>query len=229
MSLMVATPVYGHKCHSEFAASMVQLAEVLTQSVFPWTWYRHENDSLITRARDICAATFLRETEYQRLLFIDSDIAFTPEDVGKLWQMGEPFVVGCYTMKTLDAPYAAWREGELLTLDKLPTEPFCVDYAGTGFMMIDRYVFEKLITDCPEIQEYEEGKIGKCWSFFQDPIMHGFHCSEDYFFCEMWRQYGGEVWMNPDVRLKHIGTHIFGNDANGVDKSVERPAVAATG
>lgn len=229
MSLLVATPCYGHKCHSEFAASVVRLAEVLTGENFPWSWYRHENDSLITRARDVCAATFLKDTDYQRLLFIDSDISFTPEDVGRLWAMGEPFVAGCYTMKVPDAPYAAWRDGELLTLDKLPNEPFCVDYAGTGFMMIDRYVFEKLIVDSPDVVEYEEGKIGKCWNFFQDPVIDGFHCSEDYFFCRMWREIGGEVWMHPKVRLKHIGTHVFGDESDGAHESLERPALAATG
>ena len=229
MSLMIATPCYGHKCHSEFAASMVQLAEVMTGQGFSWTWYRHENDSLITRARDVCAAAFLRETDYQRLLFIDSDIVFTVDDVGKLWQMAEPFVVGCYTMKTLEAPYAAWRDGELVDLAKCPSEPFCVDYAGTGFMMIDRFVFEKLKTDNPDIVEYEEGKIGQCWNFFQDPVIDGFHCSEDYFFCRAWREIGGEVWMNPRVRLKHIGTHVFSGDTDGVDEPVERPAAAAAG
>jgi GT2 family glycosyltransferase len=110
-------------------------------------------------------------------------------------------------MKRPGAPYAAWRDGKLVT-DLAPT-PFAVDYAGTGFMMIRRSAFRKLKEAHPEWR-YEEGHVGECWGFFQDPIEDGVHLSEDYFFCKRWRELGGEVLMHPEVKLKHHGAFAYG-------------------
>lgn len=201
--------MYGGQCTEGFYRSSLQLIEELVANGFEYTWFTLTNDSLITRARDVCAAEFLA-SDYSHMMFIDADIEFKPEDVGKLWAMQQEFAVGVYPMKKPGAKYAAWRGDELVTdLDQYGEKAIVVDYAGTGFMLISRYVFEKLRNDCPEIQEYEEGQVGKAWSFFQDPIDNGIHLSEDYFFCHMWRIYGGDIWMDPTVRLKHIGTHTY--------------------
>jgi len=34
--------------------------------------------------------------------------------------------------------------------------------------------------------------------------------SEDYMFCQTWRNMGGTVWAAPWVRTIHIGAHHFG-------------------
>jgi hypothetical protein len=33
--------------------------------------------------------------------------------------------------------------------------------------------------------------------------------SEDWTFCENWRDFGGEVWVDKRVLLKHTGTYVF--------------------
>ena len=201
--------MYGGQCTEGFWRSSMQLAEELTANAFPYTWFSLTNESLITRGRNICAAEFLN-SDFSHMMFIDADIEFTPDDVGKLWAMQEEFAVGVYPMKKPGARYAAWHADELITdLDQFDG-PICVDYAGTGFMLLSRYVFEKLAADSPDIVRYEEGQVGEISAFFQDPIDGGIHLSEDYFFCQQWRIYGGgNIWMDPTVRLKHIGTYTY--------------------
>src|SRR6185312_4022023 len=38
------------------------------------------------------------------------------------------------------------------------------------------------------------------------------YLSEDYFFCQNWRNMGGEIWLCPWMRTHHIGTYAFTGD-----------------
>ena len=218
MSLLIATPMYGGQCTQGHFLSCLQLKETFLEVDFPHDWLVTDKESLITRARDTMAARFLR-TKYERLLFIDADIDFTPQDVSKLWNLDVPVAVAAYSMKRADHPLSAWREGKLVEIGE-ETTPFPVDYAGTGFFMIKREVLETL-KDHPLIPEYQEGNMatidgevktmGQCWGFFQDPIEDDIHLSEDYFFCKRWRETGGEILMDPTIRLGHWGNFRYGD------------------
>jgi len=204
LSLLIATPMYGRQCTHVYFESALSLKESLLQGGLDHDWLTNTNDSLITRVRDCIAAQFL-ETDYQKLMFIDADIEFSPEDVAKLWNLNAHVAVGAYRMKTPDSRLAVWKDGQLEDLEDFD-EPVAVDYAGTGFMMIDRSVFEALKRVVPE---YEEGRVGRCWAFFQDPIEDGIHLSEDYHFCKRFRESGGEILCHPGVNLKHWGQTAF--------------------
>lgn len=212
MSMLICTPMYGGMCTAAFWRSSINLSEVLNERKIPHDWLETTNESLITRGRNTSAATFLK-SEYSHLFFIDADIEFEPEDVAHVWnlaQSGADVAVGCYPRKELKASYAAWVNGRLLNADQLDKvkQPYPVDYAGTGFMMIKRRVFDVLMVRHPE-WKYDEGHVGEAWGFFQDPIEDGIHLSEDYFFCKRVREAGMHVMMHPKVRLKHWGTHCF--------------------
>lgn len=203
MSLLIATPMYGGMCHERYFASCMELKESLIHGGMDHDWLTTTNESLITRARNTSAASFLK-TSFQKLMFIDADIEFRAEDVAMLWNMNLAVVCGAYRMKTQDSKLSVWKDGKLVEADGF-SEPTAVDYAGTGFMMIDRSVFEVLMENHPQ-WEHQEGNIdGNCWGFFQDPIEDGFHMSEDYFFCKRWRELGGEIIWHPQVKLTHWG------------------------
>lgn len=186
---------------------------------------RLRNESLITRARNVCASSFLNETAFESLLFVDADIEFSPADVARLWNLcyvGADVAVGPYRHKKPDAGRTAWVGGRLREISDFK-EPFEVDYAGTGFMLIPRRTFERLQQAHPE-WVYEEGfplegqkeadvKVSKCCAFFQDPIEDSefgrFHLSEDYFFVKRVRELGMRVMMDPAIELKHWGLYPF--------------------
>jgi hypothetical protein len=51
------------------------------------------------------------------------------------------------------------------------------------------------------------------FEYFATSIDHtGALLSEDYHFCELWRQHGGKIYANPFIQLRHVGTYIFGGD-----------------
>ena len=224
MSLLIATPCYGGMATEAYMSSCDVLRQAFVAGGYPHDILRLTKESLITRARNVCASSFLFETEFDILGFIDADIEFSVDDVAlavqRVVECRDPIAVGAYRNKSIDAPLAVWKDSQLIDLKDIK-EPTTIDFAGTGFMFIHRRVFEKMMKVHPE-WEYDEGmpletwngERGKCWAFFQDPIVEWtdgsrYHQSEDYFFCEQARELGFEVTVHPDIKLKHWGSHAY--------------------
>ena len=212
MSLLVATPMFGGSCTREYWESSLALESALTRMGVGHEWLGtakgYPDDSLITRARDVCAAAFL-STEWERMLFIDADIRFTPDDVAKLWNMDADIAVGAYPMKRENAPLAVWINGHLRKNMRNLPNPSSVDFAGTGFMMIKRHVFD-MLKGTEFAPEYRQGDPPvPCWGFFQDPVRDGVKWSEDYYFCDIARRNGFLVKVDPTIRLGHVGRKVY--------------------
>ena len=86
-------------------------------------------------------------------------------------------------------------------------------------MLIKRKVFEALLDKVPSytndmyhaVDTVREVKIIK--EFFATSIdASGCLLSEDYHFCELWRNNGGKIHINPFIKLEHVGTYVYGGD-----------------
>lgn len=188
--------------------SCMRLQEELIRANVPHDWNIGRNESLVTRARNEMASWFLK-TKFDCHLWIDADIEFSVEDVGKLWslcQNGADIAVGAYSMKLPNKPLSAWKDGKLVRIEECPKEPFEVDYAGTGFFMIKRKVYEKLA----QTAETYEGPDGKVSAFFMTPVHNDGFESEDYHFCRKVREAGFKIMMDPAIKLGHIGQYRYG-------------------
>ena len=202
MSILFCTPAYGGQVTLAYFRSCLNLAEQLRIGGVDYEFLTTDKESLIQRARNEQASTFL-ETDFKKMMFIDADIEFSPEDVARLWNLDADIAVGVYCMKKPSAPYAAWHHGKLLT--DLPAEPIEVDYAGTGFMMIDRRVLEAMKS---EKRHYLSKS--SCWNFFDCRVDGDSFLSEDYAFCQDAREMGFKIIMDPECKLKHWGTYAYG-------------------
>lgn len=224
-NILFATPMYGGGCTEPFFHSALRISIELGELDLDFDWLTERNESLVHRARMEMAATFLRSPEFTHLFWIDGDIEFTADDVAAVWNLGADVAVGVYPMKKPGAGYAAWVDGALVKdLDQF-AGPIEVDYAGTGFMLVERAVIEALATKVPSF----EGKGGeRVPGLFQTPIENGMLWSEDYFFCRLAREHGFRVVMDPRVRLKHWGMHAYGEAAD-IDfaREVERDFLPA--
>lgn len=192
-------------------------------------WLTLGNESLITRARNVCASSFMYETKFQCLLFIDADIEFNPADVAKLWNLcfqGANVAVGPYRMKKPGAKLAAWVDGRLVDDVSDRKEPFEVDYAGTGFMMIPRKTFNNLLQEGSDLIDFGEGNPDdpynpeaelRCWNFFETGVdgpkdkdwKARNYLPEDYWFCKRVKEVGLKITMDPTINLKHHGNAVY--------------------
>lgn len=174
--LFVATPMYGGQCAGSFARSVADLATLCRHYEIQVRFFFLFNESLITRARNYCVDEFMRSGD-THLMFIDSDIAFNPNDIlGMLAMQGdnEPYDVLCgpYPKKCIswekikhavDKGFAD-ENPEILGKfvgdyvfnpasgsNSIPLgEPVEVLESGTGFMMIRRDTFTRFSEAYPQ-------------------------------------------------------------------------------
>ena len=81
VGIMFALPMFGGMCHGDFALSLVRTVNLLTSLGFRVNTQAMFNESLITRARNNLARTFIQDATMDMMMFIDSDICFTEHDV----------------------------------------------------------------------------------------------------------------------------------------------------
>ena len=175
--LFVATPMYGGLCHGSFAAGLLRMPNVFSQSEMRFTFQYMMNESLITRARDSLAHDFLNVempdgTKCTHLMFIDSDIGFDPADIVKMVHADKDIICGLYPKKEINWIAVANAAKAGVPPDQLHNytgafvvnaidpmaqelsgkigEPLEISNAGTGFMLVKREVFEKLAPLVPE-------------------------------------------------------------------------------
>jgi hypothetical protein len=46
-------------------------------------------------------------------------------------------------------------------------------------------------------------------TYFDTAVRENRYYSEDWTFCENWRDIGGQVWVDKRVLLRHVGTYTF--------------------
>lgn len=205
MSILFCTPCYGGLVHAAHFRSCMNLKEELTRIGLAHDWLIGTNESLITRARNEMTKSFLG-TAHTHQGWLDADIEFDPEAVAKLWNLDADIAVGFYAMKRPDMPLSAWKDGKLVTLEDCPKEPFPVDYAGTGFMLIKRAVIETLARS----SESYLGPSGRTPALYMTPVHDDGFESEDYHFCRKARAAGFKIMGDPSIRLKHWGQFAYG-------------------
>jgi hypothetical protein len=64
-------------------------------------------------------------------------------------------------------------------------------------------------------------------TYFDTAVRENRYYSEDWTFCENWRDIGGKVWVDKRVLLKHTGTYVFDYQAqNQLYQDLHNLAVA---
>jgi hypothetical protein len=207
----ICMPCYGGQLTESTFMSYIKWANTCRQLGIDWTMETMTNESLISRARNTLTAKFLHNKESTHLMFIDADIGFEPWHILVMLNRDVDVIGGLYPMKSLPIKWCVnGFEGAEEGADGLQE----VSKTGTGFMLIKRHVFEKLdahpatkpfINDIglpTELNPYMK-------TYFDTAVRENRYYSEDWTFCENWRDLGGKVWVDKRVLLKHTGTYVF--------------------
>jgi len=218
--IFIALPAYDFKISLKMAISLVQFGQQAKDHGIDIQIGSICGCSVVSRARNLLAKDFL-ESPCTDLLFIDSDINFNPEDVFRLlaWSIDpkKGIVAGVPSVRRADKTYIA-------TLDETENGEVVMNGMGlvrakrvaTAFMMIQREVFEKLRDAHPEWL-YNDQRAGKeLHSFFDFKSTREGYIGEDFLFCDRVREAGFEVWIDPTIKLGHMGVieyqGVFGKD-----------------
>ena len=247
--ILLATPCFGGLVHQSYMLSVCKLMRCAESEGFALDLALLGSDALITRSRSVLVARFLDMTQATHLLFVDADIAFEPEQLLRLLRFDEDFVAALYPLKSVDWDALPGRAiaGEPLrsagltyvgTLLEPPQRQVrdgfaTAKYAGTGFQLIRRAVFERLIAAHPELRfttvhtiAREAPRSANLYALFDcqiDPET-GDYLSEDYAFCRRWRAIGGDIWLDLESALTHVGADHFRGDTSVRLKDVNETA-----
>jgi hypothetical protein len=206
------TPCYGGQITEVCFSSYLQWTIMAMQNGLDFQIDTLSNESNVNRARNSCAAKFL-SGDCTHLMFVDADIRFNPADVVKLVSHNLNIVGGIYPQKVLppkmvvNALKNGKSEGDLVEVGTI----------GTGFMLIKRQVFERMIEAgaTPYVDQIglSEQENANQYDFFQCTIdSQGRYLTEDWSFCRRWRELGGKIWADTSIGLEHVGTHRFQPD-----------------
>jgi FkbM family methyltransferase len=200
--VFLALPVYGGY-HAHFVHCLIKLIQ---SPPVPMAIKPNAGDSLVSRSRNVLAAEFLK-SDCTHLLFLDTDLIFSGDQIKRLVEHDLPIVAGLYPKKQREL---AW------VCNMLPDEqPDAngiqrIKYAGTGCLLIKREVFERMIDAHPEIAyRPDNGEEGEKWDFFSVGVHKGRYLSEDWFFCQRALDLGYDVCADTRVILKHVGEAIY--------------------
>ena len=219
-------PCYGGNISEQTFMSMMKFSAEASKLGLNWQLDTLVNESLISRGRNTLSAKFLINENTTHLFFIDADIGFEPWHVLAVLNMKKDIAAGLYPMKQMPLKWVINSIPGSTNEEKHIEE---VSKAGTGFFCVKQEVFEKLKKH-PKVQKFTND-IGlpteldpEMYTFFDTDVRDNRYYSEDWTFCENWRDIGGQVFIDKRVLLKHLGYFNFSHEA----ETAVRKAVAET-
>ena len=217
--IFISTYCYDNKVSVPYMRSILEFMKICRDKKIPYTHniisVSYENS---TMAKNICIASFLSQSDYTHFMFIDSNILFEPSSIFKLIDSDKDIVGGVYpkkrfnydnifdninnnnsTSKLLEQQSSDY----IISIDnkKKVDDKHCipVNEIGSGFLMIKRNVFKKIIKSFPEI------KTHNFYSFFDIKIDDNNFISDDLVFCKRWINMDGTIFARTDIKLTYIG------------------------
>lgn len=242
LCVAILTPMYGGVGLVDYFVSLMRTKEVLNALKIGYKFFYTKQESLVQRARNTLVGLALEDPEITHIFFIDADIQWNEYDVLLLLENNCDVVGGIYPKKAYNFSKIL-KTNDIVKLkninkfnSEISDESFLkhnlldynlngsgntkvenglleVRHIATGFMMIKRSVFEKMILLHPEWQ-YDDDIHNppiktKFYSFFDCVIKDRHYLSEDWTFCDRWREMDGKIYANITIALNHVGTICY--------------------
>ena len=207
----------GKTFSSNWLISWINTTEVLSKNNITWSIsIVYDPVVYYTRNRILGGNNTLGKTQkpwngqinYDKMIWIDSDMVWKPEDIIALLSHDKPIVAGTYLMsggqsypvvENLDYRHLA-TNGTFKFMDKTEmqqkTSPFIASYTGFGFLAIKAGVIETM--EYPWFQP----------RWVSNGNFHDF-CAEDVGFCWSAQELGHEIWIDPGIKVGHEKTVIL--------------------
>jgi hypothetical protein len=212
-SLFIALPAYDFKVSLKLAISLAQFAQQAQQHGVDIQIGSICGCSVVSRARNLLAQDML-DSDCTDLMFIDADINFEAADLFRLmaWTSDpkKGIVAGIPRTRSTTKTYIG-------TLDRDEDGQLTMNGMGlvrakrvaTAFMMVRRDVFETLNEAHPEWRYYDERSERTVPCMFDFMLTEEGYIGEDYLFCDRAREHGFDIWVDPTIKLGHMGVQEY--------------------
>jgi hypothetical protein len=218
--ILFCIPSYRGIIYPAFKESFERGTKAVANSGHLVAYRTFKGHSLIPLVRATIIRDFL-STQADILFMLDDDLSWGVEDMLAMINTEGDVISGAYRLKTDTVffpvlPYKDKDKDEQMQI----REDGCVraEKVAGGFLKITRDCLTKMCKAYPE-REFEDkafdgtSKLG-CWDFFPVGVHNGIYQGEDYGFCRLWTEIGGEIWIYPDITFNHYsesGKYYRGN------------------
>jgi len=90
-----------------------------------------------------------------------------------------------------------------------------VKHIATGFMMLQRVVLSQMMEQHPQLKYTDDTGFLKedenkyAFALFNCKVDYNHYLSEDWLFCDCWRNMGGDIYIDVSINLTHTGNVDF--------------------
>lgn len=167
--------------------------------------------SILPKVRNGIVKRFI-DSNADVLLFIDSDMAWEPETIGKLINAPFDVSVANYRKRSNEVTWLAqpiYEDGQPLGTFHNGDVWLQTHRAGTGMMAIKRWTIANMIESLPGLVYADNGQTPCLFDF---ELLNGEYHGEDYTFCRRLESIGGQIFMLTDAYVGHVGNTVYGGN-----------------
>ena len=207
-SICISLPAYD-QMHVSTCLSLLKLFDKFTKAKIKTTINTFKCP-YIGYGRNVLAALFLNSGfDYQ--LFVDADVEFEPEVIGRMIISEKDFICCPYRKKTQDnsVKYSVnFEDHENINID---SKGVCEIKRGpAGLTLIHRKVYEQLMAKHPNLQIKNHSSIPEAaakylYNFWETEFKDGIWIGEDVKFCDLAREAGFKFHAIVDGETVHHG------------------------
>ncbi len=210
----IALPAYTGQIHLGTMRSIIADMLAFADRGDKVTIFDESGNAMIGDCRGLIVAKFLESQDGTDLVFVDSDVAWEAGSLLNLVDRPVDFCAAIYPQRKDPINYCVQWIQERAELWADP-ETGLLEVAGVpaGCMRLSRGMLERMVTAYPETAFHcAEAKDNTVWDLFgayRDPADRRIKYGEDYSFCRRWRDLGGRIWIDPEIRMGHVGFKTF--------------------
>lgn len=234
-NVLIATPT-GGSVKTEYMKSVLAMTDFCRSRGIP-TAFTTEEGSDVRFQRNVLATRFLDEKQFTHLLFVDSDMIFTPDVCTRLLERNHAVIGTIYPRKSVSFPQIKQAMDKGIGFDdaimfgfdwlsfisqskkqiEIVDNVVEVERLGFGIVLIKRHVLQKMVDDeiARPIANLSETRP-TCYNFFstrpQAAVSDG-DVAEDLSFCDRWRlDCGGRIYALVNAPVLHVAELALGGE-----------------
>lgn len=173
------------------------------------TIFDESGNAMIGDCRGLIVSKFL-EGDGTDLVFIDWDVSWQPGGLLRLVDYPVDFVAALYPQRRDPIDFCCQWDTSKREIDL--SEHGLIEVLGVpaGLMRCSRAMLEKMVAQYADTQFYcSQAPNETAYDLFGAYRVGRIKFGEDYSFCRRWRDIGGQVWVDPHIRMGHTGNKTF--------------------
>lgn len=199
----IATPCHGNKVEVNYLHSVVAMTHMMRTHNIQFSLLTVPNEALVMRSRNHLVWQFM-QTDCTHLLFTDSDMGWKAGTIMRLLSHGKDVVAGIGRRKQEGPPSYCANLIEPVQVDP-ETGLIRAIHVGGACLLLSRKCLEKMLSVYSDLKYLDVQANRYETALFDTELRDGKFWSEDYTFCRRWRDIGGDVWIDPEIYLEHVG------------------------